>query len=70
MIEVHYGVVRIDGAWTVISKGMRLGRFDSRVEAEEVARRMADQAAGMPVQLHLQDERGELHLEQARRDER
>ena len=64
MIEVHYGVVRIDGHWCVISLGMRLGSFDTKAQAEALARRMAAQAAGLPVQLHLQDERGELRCEQ------
>ena len=68
MIEVHYGVVRIDGKWTVISEGLRLGGYDTPGQAEEVARRMADQAADLPVQLHLQDERGEMHREAHVRD--
>jgi len=61
MIEVTYGVVQIDGAWMVISEGLRLGPYVTEAEAEEVARRMADQAAGLEVQLHLQDEDGLLH---------
>ena len=63
MIEVHYGVVQIDGQWMVISDGLRSGPYDSQESAERVARRMADQAAGLEVQLHLQDETGELHQE-------
>jgi hypothetical protein len=62
MIEVQYGVVQIDGHWTVISQGLRFGAYDTAAEAEEVARRMAEQA-GMPVDIHLQDETGELHRE-------
>jgi len=68
MIEINYGVVQIDGDWMVISTGLRLGPYATEAEAEEVARRMADQAAGLDVQLHLQDELGELHREPYRRD--
>jgi hypothetical protein len=63
MIEVHYGVVQIDGRWMVISEGLRSGPYDRQEDAEQVARRMAEQAAGLDVQLHLQDETGELHQE-------
>ena len=64
MVEVHYGVVRIDGLWTIISEGLRFGSYDSAVEAERMARHMADQAAGLPVQLHLQNDAGEVRREQ------
>ena len=63
MIEVHYGVVRIEGAWRVISQGLRLGRFETREQALRVMDRMAAQVAGLPVDLHLQDETGELRHE-------
>ncbi len=63
MFSVQYGVVRIDGRWTIISEGLRFGAYDTSAEAEQVARLMADQAAGAPVQLHLQDEAGELRRE-------
>ena len=63
MIEVQYGVVRIKDRWTVISQGLRFGSYDSEAQAEQVARRMADQAAGLPVQLHIQDELGALRRE-------
>ena len=63
MIEVHYGVVQIEDQWMVISEGLRWGPFDTRAEAEHLAHRMADQAAGLDVQIHLQDETGELHRE-------
>lgn len=63
MIEVHYGIVRIEGRWSIIGEGLRFGSFQTRAEAETVARRMADQAAGLPVQLHLQDDAGELRRE-------
>jgi hypothetical protein len=60
MIEVHYGVVRFEKVWRVISEGLRLGAYATQAEAEEVARRMAAQAADLPVTLHLQDEAGQL----------
>ncbi len=60
MIKVHYGVVRFEEAWSVISEGLRLGAYATQAEAEEVARRMAAQAADLPVTLHLQDEDGRL----------
>jgi hypothetical protein len=64
MIEVHYGVVRIADRWMVIGHGLRLGPYDSKADAERMARRLADQAAGLPVRLHLQGEDGELHQEE------
>lgn len=63
MIEVHYGVVQIDGHWMVISDGLRAGPYDSQEAAEAAVRRMADQAAGLEVQLYVQDELGELRHE-------
>ena len=63
MPGIHYGVVRIDGDWMVISHGLRTGPYPSEAEAERTARRMADQAAGLEVQLHIQDETGRLHLD-------
>jgi hypothetical protein len=60
MIEVHYGVVRFNEVWSIISEGLRLGAYATQAEAEEVARRMAAQAADLPVTLHLQDEAGLL----------
>jgi hypothetical protein len=62
MISVQYGVVRIDGRWSVISRGLRYGSYETGAEAEQVARFMAE-AAGIPVELHLQNEAGELHHE-------
>jgi hypothetical protein len=64
MIEIHYGVVQIDGEWMLIGEGLRSGPYPSKDEAEQVARRIAAEAAGLPVQLHLQDEAGELHQEE------
>ncbi len=60
MIEVHYGVVRFNEVWSVISEGLRLGAYATHAEAEEVARRMAAQAVDLPVTLHLQDDTGLL----------
>ncbi len=60
MIEVHYGVVRFNESWSIISEGLRLGAYATQAEAEEVVRRMAAQAADLPVTLHLQDETGLL----------
>jgi hypothetical protein len=60
MIEVHYGVVRFNQTWSIISEGLRLGAYATQAEAEEVVRRMAAQAADLPVTLHLQDETGLL----------
>ena len=65
MLEIHYGVVQIDGHWMVISEGLRAGPYASDVEAHEVARRLAAEAAGLEVSLHVQDEQGLLHHEQA-----
>ncbi|HEY3813661.1 MAG TPA: DUF2188 domain-containing protein [Caulobacteraceae bacterium] len=65
MIEIHYGVVRIDGQWMIISEGLRTGPFATDAEAREVARRMAAEAAGLDVSLHVQDKRGVLRHEPA-----
>jgi hypothetical protein len=60
MIEVHYGVVRFNQGWSIISEGLRLGAYATKAEAEEVVRRMAAHVADLPVTLHLQDETGLL----------
>ncbi len=62
-MEIHYGVVQIEGQWMVISDGLRSGPYETQEIAEQTARRMADQAAGLDVQLHVQDQSGELHHE-------
>jgi hypothetical protein len=59
-MEVHYGVVRQNGVWTIIGDGLRFGSYRTRGVAEGAARRLAGQSAGLPVQLHVQDETGEL----------
>ena len=65
MIEIHYGVVQIDGQWMVISEGLRAGPYATDTEAREVAERMAAEAAGLEVSLHIQDEAGVLRHEPA-----
>jgi hypothetical protein len=65
MIEIHYGVVQIDGQWMVISEGLRTGPYPTDDEAREVAQRMAAEAAGLTVHLHVQGETGALHREAA-----
>ena len=60
MDEVHYGVVHQDGAWTIVGAGLRFGAYKTRRSAERAARRLARKSSGLPVLLHVQDERGEL----------
>jgi len=60
MVEIHYGVVRLGGVWTIIGKALRFGHFRSKAAAERAARRLASLSAGLPVQLHIQDETGQL----------
>lgn len=60
MTQVHYGVVKQDGAWTIIGAHLRVGRYPSRERALRAARRLAENSAGLPVQLHVQDGNGEL----------
>ena len=64
MLGIHYGVVQIRGEWMVIAEGLRLGPYPTEAEAEQVVRRMADESAGLNVQLHLQNDAGELRREQ------
>ena len=60
MPDVHYGVVRQNGAWTIIGDNLRFGAYARRDSAMRAARRLAGQSGGLPVQLHAQDESGEL----------
>jgi hypothetical protein len=53
-------VVRKDGAWIIIGASLHFGSYNSRWSAERAARRLAKNSAGLPVQLHVQDETGEL----------
>ncbi len=60
MAEVNYGVVLQDGSWTIIGKSLHFGSYKTRELAERAARRLGAKSAGLPVQLHVQDEQGEL----------
>lgn len=60
MADVHYGVVQQDGAWTIIGENLHFGTYRTRWSAERAARRLAKSSAGLPVQLHIQDELGVL----------
>jgi hypothetical protein len=60
MTTVHYGVVQLDGAWVIIGKGLRFGAYQCRGEAERAVRRLAERSAGLEVQLHVQDNLGQL----------
>jgi hypothetical protein len=60
MAEVHYGVVHQNGAWTIIGASLRFGSYKTRWIAERAARRLASKSSGLPVQLHVQNETGEL----------
>lgn len=60
MAQVHYGVVHQDGVWTIIGDSLRFGSYKTRAGAERAARRLANKSSGLPVQLHVQDETGEL----------
>lgn len=59
MADVHYGVVEQDGVWIIIGDGLRFGSYDHREEAERAARRLAE-SSSVGVQLHVQDNTGEL----------
>jgi hypothetical protein len=60
MTEVQYGVVHQNGAWTIIGESLRFGSYKTRGDAERAARRLAKKSSGLPVRLHVQDEKGEL----------
>ncbi|MDB5460718.1 MAG: hypothetical protein JWO72_2459 [Caulobacteraceae bacterium] len=60
MADVHYGVVEQDGVWIIIGDGLRFGSFADKDRAERAARNLADISSGLTVQLHVQDETGEL----------
>ena len=59
MAEIHYGVVEQGGVWVIIGNGLRFGAYPDRKAAERAARELADRSA-VGVQLHVQDETGEL----------
>lgn len=60
MADIQYGVVHQDGRWTLIGRNLRYGAFRSRARAERAARQLAHSCGGLPVELHVQDETGEL----------
>ena len=61
MTQIHYGVVKQDGRWTIIGRHLRVGRYVHRQSAIRAARRLARRSAGLPVKLHVQDDAtGEL----------
>jgi hypothetical protein len=60
MSKVHYGVVQRHGHWEIIGDNLRFGTYPQREAAIEAARRLADKTAAEDVQLHLQQETGEL----------
>ena len=60
MLDIRYGVVFQNGAWVIIGEGLRFGAYSTRSEAVTAAQRLAMVSAGLPVELHLQDETGQL----------
>ena len=60
MADINYGVVQQNGVWTIIGRSLKFGSYKTRRGAEQAARRLAAKSAGLPVQLHVQDEGGEL----------
>jgi hypothetical protein len=60
MADLHFGVVQQNGRWIIIGKNLRFGAYARRSSAVRAARRLADQAAGLPVTLHIQDETGRM----------
>jgi hypothetical protein len=59
-MDVHFGVVHQNGAWTIVGDNLRFGSYKTRGSAVRAARRLASKSAGLAVQLHVQDESGEL----------
>jgi len=60
MPDMHYGVVLIEGRWTIIGDGLHYGSYVHRHHAERAARRLAEHSAGLSVQLHVQEDDGRL----------
>jgi hypothetical protein len=60
MPEIHYGVVRQEGLWRIIGDHLRFGSYRQQSSAVAAARRLAENSAAGPVQLHVQQETGEL----------
>jgi hypothetical protein len=61
MLDLNYGVVEIQGRWTIIGEGLRFGSFDTAEQAQDIARRFASLVVELPVRLHIQDSFGQLH---------
>ena len=59
MAEIHYGVVEQDGVWVIIGDGLRYGSYADRDTAECAARGLAE-SSSVDVQLHVQDDTGQL----------
>jgi hypothetical protein len=59
MAEMHYGVVEQDGRWVIIGAGLRYGAYEDRASAEQAARQLAA-SSSVRVNLHVQDETGQL----------
>jgi Arc/MetJ-type ribon-helix-helix transcriptional regulator len=69
MAELHYGVVQQNGRWIIIGQNLRYGAYKHRSSAVRAARRLAEQALGRPVTLHIQDEAGSMLRPQKVADE-
>lgn len=60
MKQIQYGVVQRWDGWAIIGQNLRVGGYAHRSSAVRAARKLALNSGGLPVQLHLQDEGGEL----------
>jgi hypothetical protein len=60
MSPVQYGVVEQDGVWVILGDSLRFGSYSTREDAEAAARALASKSSGLPVDLHVQDDTGEL----------
>ena len=67
MKAVHYAAVRFADRWKLVGKGLRWGDYSTLDEALAAARRMAEEAGGLGLEVHLYAHRanGELsaHVE-------
>jgi hypothetical protein len=61
MTGIAYGVVRLGDRWSIIAPHIRFGDFEDRQSAVAAAERLARQAGGVDVDLHVQDQFGRLH---------
>jgi hypothetical protein len=60
MTQVNYGVVKQEDGWAIIGDNLKVTGYARRSTAILAARRLAAKSGGLPVQLHIQDETGEL----------